>query len=111
MSKKVDVKIGKWVGSVEIADPLTIPQAQLIEQGMKPIDGGEDGKVFLSQIDANQLPAVIACVEKWDVTNIPENATLDNFPASPRKASHDLVDHIWREVLKVYLGEATIPNE
>jgi hypothetical protein len=110
MSKRIEVKIGKWVGAVEIADPLTIPQAQAIEAGMKPLDGGEDGKVFLSQIDSQQLPAVVACVTKWDVTNIPEQVTADTFPASPRKESHALIEYLYREVLKVYFGELEIPN-
>lgn len=110
MSKTVKTESKRWAGTVVIADPLTIPQAQLIEAAMRPVEGDDAGKVYLSQIDANQLPAVIACVEKWDVTNMPEGVTVETFPASPRKESHEFISWLFGEVLKVYFGELNIPN-
>lgn len=77
---------------------------------MKQVEG-ENGRVWLSEIDGNQMPAVLSCVEKWEIVGVPEIVTLDNFPASPRKASHELIEWIYRELLKVYFGEAAIPNE
>lgn len=110
MSKKIVSPSEIFTGSVTIADPITIPQAQLIEAGMKQVEG-ENGRVWLSEIDGNQMPAVLSCVEKWEIVGVPEIVTLDNFPASPRKASHELIEWIYRELLKVYFGEAAIPNE
>jgi hypothetical protein len=110
MSKSITSTVEKFKGSVIIADPLNLAQARLIEAGMTQPEG-EDGRVWLSVIDENQLPAVIACVEKWEVENIPEGVTLDNFPATPRKQSHELVSFVFGELLKVYFGELKIPNE
>ena len=110
MSKQITSNSKRWAGTVTLSDPLTIPQAQAIEAGLKPPQGGEDGKIWLSVIDANQLPAVIACVEKWELTGFPEVVTVDNFPASPRKESHAFIEWLFREILNIYSGEAEIPN-
>lgn len=93
-----------------IADPLTMPQAQAIEATIKQIEGGENGKTWLSVVDGMQLPAVLACVEKWELSNFPANVTADTFPASPRADSHKLIAWLFAEVFKVYIGEAEIPN-
>jgi len=110
MSKQITSPIERWAGTVTIADPLTIPQAQLIEAGMKPPESEEGGRIWLSVIDRNQLPAVIACVEKWELADMPETITADTFPASPRSESHKLIEWLFREILKVYFGETEIPN-
>lgn len=110
MSKQITSPLKRWPGSVVIADPLTIPQAQFIEAGLKqPAQKGE--KVFFTALDVMKLPAVLACVEKWELENFPPAVGMDNFPASPRKDSHLLVDWIFGELLKVYSGEAIVPNE
>ena len=110
MSKKIISPIERWAGSVVIAEPLTIPQAQLIEQGMTKPEEGADGRVWLSVIDGQQLPAIFGCVEKWELANMPENLTIDNFPGSPRVDSHKLIDWLFGELREVYLGESIIPN-
>jgi hypothetical protein len=108
MSKVITSNVARWAGTVTIADPLTLPQAQLIEAGLKQPEGQEEnGRIWLSVIDAEKLPAIIACVEKWEL----ENFTADPFPASPRGDSHKLIDFIFSELFKVYIGEAEVPNE
>lgn len=111
MSKVITSPIERWKGSVVIADPLTIPQAQLIEAGMKQPEADADGKYWLSAEDGMELPAIIACVEKWELSNMPEKITADNFPASPRKDSHALISWLFKEIMNVYAGEALVPNE
>lgn len=110
MSKIITSPIERWAGTVTITDPLTIPQAQLIEAGMTPPQTGEDGRVWLSIIDGKQLPAIFACVEKWELANMPEKITAENFPASPRVDSHKLIDWLFAEIRKVYFGESEVPN-
>jgi hypothetical protein len=110
MSKTVSSPIQRWEGSVTIADPLTIPQAQLIEAAMSKPEAGEDGRLWLTVIDKMQLPAIVACVEKWNLSNLPEHITAENFPASPRADSHKLIDWLFGEIRAVYFGEASVPN-
>lgn len=74
-------------------------------------ESAKDGRVWLSVVDANQLPAILGCVENWELENIPEKPTLETFPASPRAETHKLIDWLFHELLTVYFGEATVPNE
>ena len=110
MSKVIISPIERWNGSVTISDPLTMPQAQAIEGGLTMPQENTEGRVWLSVIDGNQLPAIIACVEKWELANLPENVTADNFPASPRVQSHKLIEWLFTELRRVYMGEVEIPN-
>ena len=98
-----------WTGSVTIADPLTLPQVEIIEDAIDIKPDGE--KVYLTVFDKKNLPAVFACVEKWDLENFPDPVTDNNFPMSPRGASHDLISWIWSEIIKIYIGEQEVPNE
>lgn len=111
MSKVIQSPVKRFQGSVTIADPLTLPQAQLIEAAMRPPESDNDGRIWLTVFDIGKLPAIFGCVEKWELENIPENVTAETFPASPRGDTHKLIDWIFREVLAVYLGEAEVPNE
>lgn len=108
MSKVITSPSKRWAGTVTLADPLTLAHVEAIEQALEIQTDGE--RVYLSVIDKRNLPAVFACVEKWDLGNFPEAVTLDTFPMSPRKASHDLVQWLWNELMKVYVGEQDIPN-
>lgn len=111
MSKVITSPIERWKGSVTIADPLTIPQVQAIEAGMTIPEVGNDGRYWLSVTDAMQLPAILACVEKWELENFPEKVTAENFPASPRGDSHKLVEWLFESIRKIYFGEIAVPNE
>lgn len=101
-----------------ISDPLTMPQVKAIEavndastkeQLEKYVDG--KGKIKKTILDEIRLPAIIACVEKWDIAGFPETVTVETFPLSPRNASHDFILWLFREINKVYSGEIEIPNE
>lgn len=109
MPKVIESPVKRWAGRVTIADPLTLPQAQAIEASLDKSGDIKtvDGKLWLSTIDENKLPAVMVCVEKWELSNF----TPDPFPASPRVDSHKLIDWIYSEIIKVYSGEAEVPNE
>lgn len=118
MSKLVQSKIEQYQGSVTLADPLTISQARIIEAGMRPPEDDEyfvnskgDKVYYYTVDDEKQIPAILACVEKWELENLPNPVTLDNFPASPRKATHQLIDWLFGEIKKIYIGELQIPNE
>lgn len=125
----------RWAGTVTLADPLTMHQARAIEMSNKTPpeierlladladlkekhgEDSEEVKAFNRKRVANiyyddfQLPAILSCVEKWELKDFPETVTLDNFPASPRGDSHLLIAWLFGEVLKVFYGESIIPNE
>lgn len=113
MSKLVQSKIERYQGSVTLSDPLNIKQAQLIDAAMeRPADNevGADGRVWLSVIDAKRIPAICACVEKWELENFPQNVTPETFPASPRLDTTKLIDWLFYEIRQIYFGDITVPN-
>lgn len=109
MSKTITSPSKRWAGSVTISDPLTLPQAEAIESALEFSAHGD--KVYLTVIDKSYLPAVFACVEKWELSNFPENPEIGNIPMSPRKESSELYQWIWGAIRGVYLGESQVPNE
>jgi hypothetical protein len=145
MSKVIISPIARWAGTVTIADPLTLPQAELIQDGFERdepvelikarkdyfdcakelgqeheqtvklrlalLELAERTRPFHTVADKRQLPAIFACVEKWELANMPEKLTIDNFPASPRGDSHRLIEWLFEEICKVFNGEKEIPNE
>lgn len=102
-----------WRGEVVLYDPLTMPQVKEIEAVLNKSyqDESNNGRVWLSVIDADMLPAIITCVKEWKLGNFPELVTIETFPASPRAKSHELIKWLFGEIYKVYLGEIEIPNE
>ena len=118
MSKVITSKIKKWAGSVTIADPLTLPQVELIEAAFdatakisKDVEADNDSRIiFLTAYDKPRIPAILACVEKWELENfalMPDGG----IPMSPRRESYKLIEWLFGEIRAVYLGELEIPNE
>lgn len=110
MPQKIVSDIAGFEGSVMIADPLTLAQAHVIEAGMRPPEKDADGRWWLTDEDELKLPAVLACVEKWEIPAIPEGVTLHTFPFSPRPQTHKLIDLVFTALKRIYIGEINIPN-
>lgn len=112
MSKTITSPVKRWSGTVTISDPMTLPQAEAFEAGLiLPDKIDENGKIFLTALDKPQVPAILACVEKWELADFPNPVAVENFPFSPRKDSHDLIEWMFSEIRKIYLGESDVPNE
>lgn len=112
MSKTITSPIARWQGTVTLSEPLTLPQAEAIEQGLEmPKDFPTEGLVFNTVGDKLRLPAVFACVEKWELKDFPADVNIGNFPFSPRGDSHKLIDWLFSELFKIYTGDQEIPNE
>ena len=117
MSKVITSKIKRWAGTVTIADPLTLPQVELIEAAFdatlkiqKDTEADDNKIVFLTAYDKPRIPAILACVEKWELENfalMPDGG----IPMSPRRDSYRLIEWLFSEIRAVYLGELEIPNE
>jgi len=100
-----------YPGTVTIYDRLTLPQVELVEVALGNKPPVIDGKFALTDADKPRLPALLACVEKWDLKGFPDNVTMDNFPFTPRRQVFHLISQIFVEIAKVYNGELDIPNE
>lgn len=99
-----------WTGSVIISDRLFLSQVELIEDALEPVLDGKHKSVFLTELDKPKIPALLACVEKWELKNFPDAPTPETFPLTPRRASHELIGWLFKELTDIYIGETDIPN-
>lgn len=124
--KRIESSSKKWAGYVILHDPLNLEQVFAIEdvqdksteieasKFLKIVNekGANIGASWSSRMDKLIIPAVVLCVAEWHLENFPENPTVDNFPATPRKETRILIDWLWEEVNKIYMGEMEeLPNE
>ncbi len=100
-----------WTGTVTIFDRLVLSQVELVEAALSDMPPITEGKVALTALDKPRLPALLACVEKWELKGFPDPVTVENFPLTPRRQAHDLIMQIFAEIAKVYNGELDVPNE
>ena len=118
MPRVLNSPVARWPGSITLSDPLDISQVMAIDEAkdaeydVKPSKAmsairGED-LVWTSGLDHARLPAILVCVEKWELENF---SVEPKFPATPRNESHQLVDFLWKELQKIYDGEVAVPNE
>ncbi len=108
---KIEIKGKTYNGSVSVFDAFTLSQVELIEAAVYDVPEVRDGKVRITDIDRPRLPAILACVEKWEVSGFHETLTADNFPLTPRRETHNLIEKIFSAIADVYNGEKEIPNE
>jgi hypothetical protein len=112
MSKVITSPSKIWTGTVTLADPLFMAQAEAIDLALRTPEGyeGKDSVPFTA-LDKWHFPAILACVEKWDIAGLPDPVTFESIPLNPRPESHAFIDWIFSEIKKIYLGELQIPNE
>jgi len=107
MSKTITSPVKRFSGTVTIADPLTFPQVAALDEAM--FQASELGdNVRQSRFNATLEPAVMACVESWDISGM--TAHPQHMPASPRAAANELFDWLMREILALYKEADEIPN-
>ena len=117
MSKVIKSKAQNYTGTVTIFDRLVLSQVELVEAALldnKTVyeDARENEKsVYRTQIDKPKLPALLACVEKWEIEGFPEPLTVDNFPLTPRADANYFIEMVFDEIRRIYNGEREVPNE
>ena len=102
----------KFKGYVELPEYLNIAQVRAFEDSLGDLNEGDeagDKRVWISISDEKRLPVILLCVKEWHIEGVPEKPTLETFPMTPLKDAHDLVDTIFREISKLWMGE-TVPN-
>lgn len=114
MSKVITSTIKRWAGSVTLADPFTLPQADAINEARHALwEIGKDQERLVSfwDMDKPRISAIVACVQKWELAGFPESVSADTFPISPEPARHKLITLLWDAIVKIYDEEEEVPNE
>lgn len=131
MTKIINSEVEGFKGKVHFASPLNLDQVFAIEDAkdnaiqiepsafltkLNEVQGNKDDKgeiikaQWSSKADKFFIPALLMCVEKFDVENIPEKPTLETFPLTPRGKSQQFIDFLWAQLENIYAGEVEVPN-
>ena len=110
MSKVIQSPVKHFSGTVTLAEPLNMVQVLAWERAMRGRRELPD-PVYVSDVNALYLPALLVCVESWGLEKVPQLPTVDTFPFSPRLASAELFAWLVTEVTRVYAGEAEEDGE
>lgn len=110
-----------WKGSVTIFDQLTLSQVELIEEAQQAVgdllNGKAHKKINITSLDKPKLKAIMACVETWEISApegkppFPASPNPADFPMTPRRQTHELIDWIFSAVWDVYTSELEVPNK
>lgn len=111
MPKVVLSPSSRWPGQVTLTSPMSLPQAITWERAIQSVQSLGDS-VTITEVNYALLPGICACVEKWELEGLGQ-LTPDNFPATPRAKSVELITWLTNEVSRVYVGEEekADPNE
>lgn len=100
----------KWPGEVQLSDPLTFPQVLAFEDALRAVKTAKEDNLTLARANYLILPGVLACVERFNLAGLPDNISVDAFPATPRLASAQLVSWLIGEITALYNEAEEIPN-
>lgn len=94
-------------------DPLTYPQYFAFEEAVEDMTSlFENGnEPSLKRVQYVLLPGILACIDKFKLSNFPKSPTVDNFPATPAKDSVEVVEWLREEISLIVFGEVKVPNE
>ena len=111
MPKSITSPVKRWPGTVTLYEPLSYPQVLALENAYKAIKGLTDDPT-MTQVRAIMVPAVIKCVEGWQLNGgFPESPAFDNFPATPKQSAAKLIEWLLNEISVLYEDAEDIPNE
>lgn len=108
MSKVITSPVKHFPGTVTLADPLTFPQVIAFQDALNSV--GEMGTTTRAKINYTMLPAILKCIEKIDLAGFPKNVGADNWPASPRQSSAELIGWLIDEIVILHNEAETVPN-
>lgn len=113
MPKTITSPSKLYSGTVTLPDFLTYPQLSKVMLALHETEKikAEYGSGSLTDLDTHVawIPAIIACVEAWELAGIPKNPTVDTLPASPRDEMRSLIALLIDEIIKVFKGETELP--
>ncbi len=108
MSKRVISPSSRWPGAVVLSDPMNLPQAITWEHAIRETQN-QSNDVTITDVNYIMLPAICACVEKWELEGLGD-LTPDMFPATPRVKSVELITWLTNEIARIYMGEEEKAN-
>jgi hypothetical protein len=110
VSKIVASPIKRWPGTVTLCDPLTFPQVFALQDAFEAVSALE--KPTLERLNYALLPAMLECVERWDLAGFPARPAPADFPASPKSVREDaaaLIAWLIEEIRLLFAESEAVP--
>jgi len=114
MSNTITSPVAEFPGTLVLRAPLNLEQCHRIAVALETASAkGAEAEREDRRYASNQetLRALIACVEKWEIQGQPEAPTLETFNASPVVPVQRFLTWALGELIDIYFGELTVPNE
>jgi len=109
MPKTITSPVKRWSGTVTLFDPLTLAQAIMVEDAIQAVrDLRSNERTTLIRLHAALQPAILACVERWNLAGIADHPEF--IPATPGTPSAQLITWIWTEI-KTLFEDTEVPND
>lgn len=99
MSKTIVSPVKEFPGTVKLPNRLTMPQALAFERCIERAQAVEQASQ--TEYDSIMLGPICECVEEWGLDGLGQ-LSPETFPATPRKASAELVAWLFGEIAKLY---------
>jgi len=112
MSRILISPVKKFPGTVKLPEFYTLAQVSAWSDAVQDVMAATDDKGNIRRIKKYMimLPAILACVEVWQIVGQPDNLTADNFVGTPTSAACDLLQWVDDEIRSIVNGDLEIPN-
>ncbi len=122
MAKVIESPVKKWPGKITISDPLSMIQVLALEEVVNERDAyhkngaseeGDEAVNGHSMIKSRSLliPALIGCVESWDLEGLDKPNGIEDWPGSPLKESGELINWMFTEIWALLELSTEVPND
>ena len=124
MSRVITSPSKRYPGTITLAYPLTFPQYAAWRRALEslpdaPMPTEEDERpgwrIYDLAADPEKsilmLPAIFELVEEWNLENVPQPPTPDNFPSTPPASVYKLLLSILVEINEIISEDDDVPFE
>ena len=105
---KLTSEIKEFPGTVERPDYLTLPQVIAFENSIRDISKREGSP---AESDLQTLAVILPLYSDWKIEGQPTAPTPETFNFTPRAAGSKLAAWLLDGIMRVYVGEAEVPND
>ncbi len=99
--------VKRFGGQVTLPETYTFGQVMAWEQALDAAsEAGGKGYAAWHAL----LPGIIACVDKWELTGVPEQPTPETFPFTPLVSANKLMAWLMGEVQAQIAAGDELPN-
>ena len=113
--KVIESPVKRWPGTVGLRENLFLPQTVAVMDVIEEVGflDKEEGESFVIHLKDHLtlLPAILDCVEEWDLEGLERPKGPETFPGNPLGDASRLASWLFNEVFDLVLYGDAVPNE